>query len=86
MVGCGDDDDDGAVDNVAACENLMETLNGLECVADDYDWGWDCEIYGDTTCDISEYFDCLADGYTCTDDDPPMLDATGAADCTLTEC
>ena len=81
MVACGDDDDDGAADNVGACESLEETLNGLECVAEGWDWGLSCESYADYACDIADYFNCLEDATVCTDDDPSVLDISGWADC-----
>lgn len=84
VVACGDDDDGAspAKKNEEACESLFETLEGLECVADDWDWGFDCSAYEQTTCDISEYFTCLEDAYFCDDSfDPPILNAEGATDC-----
>lgn len=64
MVACGDDDDGGSsVDNVAACQELEDTMNELECLTVDFDYS--CDSYDGTTCDYAEYFNCLSDIYSC---------------------
>jgi len=80
MVACGDDDGGSSVDNVAACQDLEETLNGLAC-AEGYDWALSCDGYDGTTCDYADYFQCLEDNTTCTDTDPSYPDLTGWGDC-----
>jgi hypothetical protein len=81
MVACGDDDGGSSIDNVAACQNLQDTLNELECITADFDYG--CDAYDGTTCDYAEYFNCLADVYTC-EGDPSVLtyDADVLQECT----
>jgi hypothetical protein len=56
------DDDGGTVDNVAACEDF---ITAFECDAYDLSMYLMCDIYSNTTCDVSHYFDCLADEVTC---------------------
>jgi hypothetical protein len=55
--------------NVAACNDYLDTLMALPCWDPIYDPMIDCQaIYGGvTTCDISEYFDCIAATYSCAD-------------------
>lgn len=53
---------DGAVDNVAACEGFVAAY---ECADIDVAQFVMCEVYANTTCDIADYFDCLADEVTC---------------------
>jgi hypothetical protein len=87
MVACGDDDSGSSVDNVAACNDLVDTLNGLDC-ASGYDWGIDCNLYSADSypCDIAEYFNCLSDATTCTATDPSYPDLSGWGDCTVPTC
>ena len=66
-IGCGDDSESlntgTPFDNVSACENWVEALS-----CGDYDFGSSvsCESYRNvTTCDISDYFDCLTDNTSC---------------------
>jgi hypothetical protein len=71
MVACGDDDDGGsALDNVAACQEAEDALNELTCLTVDFNFS--CDSYDGTTCDYAEYFNCLADLYTC-EGDPEVL-------------
>ena len=60
----GDDanGDDGPVDNVAACEDFVAAY---ECADVDLTQFVMCDVYANTTCDIADYFDCLADEVTC---------------------
>ena len=64
--------------NVAACEDWVASM---ECGDTDYSTLVTCSSYSETTCDISEYFDCLSDNTTC-DEDLGVADTTGWADCT----
>ncbi len=73
----------GAKDNVGACKDLYATLNGLDCIGDATLDDSACDAYKDTTCDISEYFDCLAAGYVCING---VLDATEASKCAVPTC
>ncbi len=57
-----DGDDDGAVDNVAACEDFIAEF---DCNTLDLSMYLMCDLYAQTTCDIADYFDCLADEATC---------------------
>ena len=68
MVGCGDP-------NVEACESFMEHWDSLECTGET-ELGWDCTAYEDYACDISEYFQCLEEGYQC-DGETPDFDVSG---------
>ena len=91
LAGCADDEED-SFDNVSACQNYVDSL---EC--GDFD---PSTIYGSTfcedtyggltTCDISDYFNCLADNTECIEDDPVLgdyLDQSGTTDCaSLANC
>jgi hypothetical protein len=68
--------------NVSACNDYLSTLMGLSCWDPIFDPMIDCQaIYGGvTTCDISDYFDCIAATYTCVDG-TISVDATAAAEC-----
>lgn len=70
-----DDDDDPGAANVTACE---EFLDEVSCGDFDFNTVVDCSIYKQTTCDISDYFDCLSDELTCTDG---VADTSGWASC-----
>jgi hypothetical protein len=48
--------------NVEACEDLVASLR---CGNVDVRGQIPCNQYASTTCDISEYFDCLATKYVC---------------------
>lgn len=66
-------------DNVAACKSWVESA---KCGAvDPSTQGVDCNAYENTTCDISEYFDCLTPKYSCVNG---MYDTTKLA--TSGEC
>ncbi|HUT78024.1 MAG TPA: hypothetical protein VM285_10080 [Polyangia bacterium] len=78
LAACGDDDDD-AIDNVAACQELEDSMNALECLAVDFDYS--CDAYSEyTACDYAEYFDCLADVYSC-DGDTLVTDMDKLTEC-----
>ena len=70
MVACGDDDDGSSVDNVTACQEMEDSMNELECLTVDFNYS--CDSYDGVTCDYAEYFNCLADLYTC-EGDPAVL-------------
>ena len=77
VAACGDDDDSGSVDNVAACNDLQDTINGLDCMTSDVDLS--CDSYDSYTCDISDYYDCVGDCYSC-DGDTLNFDSTKYSD------
>ncbi len=68
--------------NVAACEDWVASLSECGTVADAFTGDGFCDGYSETTCDISEYFNCQADYYTaiCAGDPPP------AEACTIPVC
>jgi hypothetical protein len=78
LVACGG----AAKKNVAACEDFIASL---DCGAFDfssiYPDGFCEDTYGETTCDISEYFTCLTDGATCENDI-----WSAPTDCTVPTC
>ena len=71
----GNGEEGGAVDNVAACEDL---LDALECGEVDLTQTVSCDMYANTTCDLVDYFTCLEDNFTCTDG---VFDPTGWTMC-----
>jgi hypothetical protein len=82
LAACGDDDDDDSFDNVASCQNAEDAMNELECLAAEFDFS--CDAYSNyTACDYSEYFDCIAEVYSCDGDvldvDMDKLDECTAA-------
>jgi hypothetical protein len=68
LIGCG-----SPVDNVAACEDFVKKV---KCGSIDITNQVDCSTYGATTCDISEYFNCLSTKYVCSNG---MYDTTKLA-------
>jgi hypothetical protein len=60
-IGCG------GPDNVGACENYNTTVNELKCLGD-VKVDLDCSVYAETSCDVSEYFDCVSSHVKCVDD------------------
>ncbi len=71
------DDDDTGYDNVQACE---EWVGSFSC-GDYYLSGVvDCSVYSETVCDVSDYFDCLAENTDC-DEDLGIVDTTGWTSC-----
>ncbi|HUT78025.1 MAG TPA: hypothetical protein VM285_10085 [Polyangia bacterium] len=58
----------GGYDNVGACQDLEDTINGLSCwEGEDVDMM--CDNYADyDTCDYTDYFNCTADCYSCDGD------------------
>jgi hypothetical protein len=53
-------------DNVAACQDLEDSMNALDCVTTDFDYS--CDSFDGNTCNYTEYFSCLADMYHCDGD------------------
>ena len=80
----------GAADNQAACEGWVQQVNSLECYmgSTQLDPGSSCSSYGSTTCDISDYFDCLTANTQCMDVAGMSLpDSSGTASCaSLANC
>ncbi len=76
-IACDDDDDDGDADNVGACEDWLASM---ECGDYDFSEVVDCSAYADYPCDISDYFDCLAENGSC-DEDTGVYDSSGWGDC-----
>ena len=79
-----------AEDNVEACEAYNEKLNASfnACVNDgggtSVHLNQQCHLYERyTTCDVSEYFECLEANTSCTDG---MLDITGHVSCSVPAC
>jgi len=64
--------------NVAACEDWLASMS---CGDTDYTTLVSCDAYEETTCDISEYFDCLTENTTC-DEDLGVADMSGWTECT----
>lgn len=54
----------GGVDNVGSCRNFVEKV---KCGSVDISSQVNCDAYANTTCDISDYFDCLSTKYVCVD-------------------
>ena len=61
--------------NVSACEDFVDSLN---CTLPGGDAALSCTTYEIIECDVSPYFDCLADNTSCADG---MADLSGWADC-----
>jgi len=75
------DGDGGDVDNVAACEDLV---GSLECGGMDLGMYVDCSSYASLSCDLADYLMCLEDEFVCTDG---VFDASGWAGCaSLASC
>lgn len=78
---CGSDD---PVDNVASCEAYVEALDcGSFDITSVYPANF-CDGYGNISCDVSDYFDCLTSNITCVLDDPLLgdhLDLSGTVAC-----
>jgi hypothetical protein len=70
--------------NVAACESWHATIVALPCVPNDADLGIDCSLYEDYPCDATEYFECLENSYSCSEDgvfQPDHAPCVGLAAC-----
>ncbi|MEQ1501743.1 MAG: hypothetical protein ABMB14_05905 [Myxococcota bacterium] len=76
LVGCGG----AGKKNVTACEDYVASLacgdfDVTSLYGDDF-----CSAYEETTCDISEYFNCLTDSVACDDATSVLtVDAAGCA-------
>jgi hypothetical protein len=72
----GDDGDDGGtVDNVAACDELIESL---ECGGADFGQYVSCSSYASLSCSLVDYFECLSDNFACSDG---VFDPSGWTSC-----
>jgi hypothetical protein len=67
--------DGGSFDNVAACEELVDSC---ECGEMDLSMYVQCDSFAMYGCDISDYFDCLSDEVRCQND---VLDPSGIQGC-----
>ncbi len=56
LAGCG------GADNVGACKKFVEAAKCGTAA-----FTFDCDVYKNTTCDISSYFNCAAEHYVCKD-------------------
>lgn len=68
MVACGDDDDGSSIDNVAACQDAEDAITALECYDDTYPVDMSCDSWGETTCDMVDYWTCYGEIFTCEGD------------------
>jgi hypothetical protein len=59
-------------DNVAACQDAEDAINGLDCMSD-YPLDLGCDDYAGLPCDYTGYFDCLSGCYSC-DATSPVFD------------
>jgi hypothetical protein len=72
LVGCGADNV-GACKKwktAAACGSNTTTLDAINC-----------DSYANTTCDISEYFNCMSTAYVCTNGTYDTAKLANAANC-----
>ena len=73
-------------ENVEACEDFEDTINGLPCYAD-YGVDLACDDYAAASCDYSAYFDCTALCYGCDGEAPTFDNETFDAECApLADC
>ncbi len=68
----------GGVDNVTACEDWLAAVS---CGEYDFSTSVDCSVYGETECDIADYFTCLTDNTVC-DEETGVPDMSGWGSCT----
>lgn len=64
--------------NAAACKDFIAKL---KCGTQDYTSSYNCDAYKNTTCDISDYFECLTPKYECVNN---QFDTTKLG--TVSEC
>lgn len=80
----------GGSDNRAACMAYVNTVNDLPCISSttELDAASLCpESLNNSTCDVSAYYECLADAYQCMDvAGTSVLDASGITSCTRPTC
>ena len=74
----GDDDDIGDDDDYDNFVTCMEWLDSMECNGFDFGEFIDCNTFAEWPCDLTDYFDCLADETVCEGDFP---DVSGWANC-----
>ena len=78
---CGSDD---STDNVASCKDYVAALDcGSLDISTVYPANF-CDAYANTSCDISDYFDCLTSNTMCVLNDPILgdhLDQSGTTMC-----
>ena len=67
----------GGTDNVATCQAYVDKINTLDCLGG-VKFTFDCSVYDQTDCDISDYFTCLTNDTKCTDG---ALDQSTAGEC-----
>ena len=77
MGGCGGGSD--KTDNVAACKAFVAKV---KCGDVDISTQVDCDLYANTTCDISDYFDCLETKYVCVNGAYDESKLATISDCT----
>ena len=68
----------GGPDNVAACQAYVDKVNTLDCYQG-ASFAFDCSMYDQASCDISEYFDCLTSNTKC--DASGVPDVAGTTEC-----
>ena len=66
-------------DNAAACQAYIDKVNTLSCFKGAA-FTFDCSAFDNTTCDISDYFNCLTDNTKC--DAMGIPDQSGTVSCT----
>ena len=77
----------GGPDNVASCKDVYATINGLKCIGMAKIDDSACDAYEKTTCDVSEYFDCVSSHYKCKDDTTIDTDELAkASECKVPTC
>jgi hypothetical protein len=76
-VGCGGSG--GKTDNVAACNAFVAKV---KCGDVDISSQVDCDLYANTACDISDYFDCLETKYVCVNGAYDESKLATISDCT----
>jgi len=64
-----DGNDQTDQDNVAACQEVQDAVNGLDCMSG-YPMDLSCETYGACPSDITDYFECVEGCYGCSGDSP----------------
>lgn len=52
----------GGPDNVGACQKFV---NAVKCGSVDISGTYNCQSFSNTSCDITEYFNCLTSHYVC---------------------
>ena len=76
-------------DNVEACEGYNSRLESVytQCgITWDEAYEVDCSIYADVSCDVSDYFECLGNAYSCNPDTNTVELGDTAACADLADC